>query len=81
MYLILFPLTSILYLARATGRSLRRSLGNNIFAGFGVNKNLIYELEEGERMGIREVYELEMFFKRLFQIDKIDLVNSAIALL
>ena len=38
--------------------------------------DLIYELEEGKRMGLREVYELETFFKRLFQIDKIDLVNS-----
>ncbi len=38
--------------------------------------DLIYELEEGKKMGLREVYELETFFKRLFQIDKIDLVNS-----
>ena len=37
--------------------------------------DLIYELEEGKRMGLREVYELEIFFKRLFQIDKIDLIN------
>ena len=38
--------------------------------------DLIYELEEGKRMGLKEVYELETFFKILFQIDKIDLVNS-----
>ncbi len=38
--------------------------------------DLIYELEEGKRMRLREVYELETFFKRLFQIDKIDLINS-----
>ena len=37
--------------------------------------DLIYELEEGTRMGLREIYELEMFFQRLFSIDKIDLVN------
>ncbi len=38
--------------------------------------DIIYELEEGKRMGLREVYELEIFFKGLFQIDKIDLINS-----
>ncbi len=37
--------------------------------------DIIYELEEGKRMGLREIYELEIFFKRLFQIDKIDLIN------
>jgi uncharacterized protein len=38
--------------------------------------DLIYELEEGKRMGLKEVHELEKFFKNLFQIEKIDLVNS-----
>ena len=37
--------------------------------------DIIYELEEGKRMGLREVYELEIFFKRLFQTDQIDLIN------
>jgi len=38
--------------------------------------DLIYELEEGTTMGLREIHELEMFFQRLFPIVKIDLVNS-----
>ena len=38
--------------------------------------DLIYELEEGKRMGLKKVYELETFLKRLLQIDKIDLINS-----
>ncbi len=37
--------------------------------------DIIYELEEGKRMGLREVDELEIFFKRLFQTDQIDLIN------
>lgn len=38
--------------------------------------DIVYELEEGKRMGLKDVYELEIFFRNLFQIDKIDLVNS-----
>lgn len=38
--------------------------------------DIIYHLETGKRMGLKDVYELELFFKDLFQIDKIDLVNS-----
>ncbi len=38
--------------------------------------DLIYELEEGKRMGLREVYELEIFFHKLLQINRIDLINS-----
>jgi len=38
--------------------------------------DIVYELDEGKKMGLRDVYELEVFFKNLFQIDKIDLVNS-----
>ena len=37
--------------------------------------DIIYELEEGKRMGIREVNELEIFFKNLFKIKKIDLID------
>ena len=38
--------------------------------------DIIYELKEGKRLGFMEVYELETFFKSLFEIDKIDLINS-----
>jgi predicted nucleotidyltransferase len=38
--------------------------------------DIVYELEEGKRMGLKDIYELELFFKTLFKIDKIDLVNS-----
>ena len=38
--------------------------------------DIVYKLDEGKKMGLRDVYELEVFFKNLFQIDKIDLVNS-----
>ena len=38
--------------------------------------DIIYELEEGKRMGLREIHELEIFFKNLFEIEKIDLIDS-----
>ncbi len=38
--------------------------------------DIIYELEEGRRMGLKDVYDLEIFFKELFKIQKIDLINS-----
>ena len=54
-----------------------------LFGSYATNSNsegsdidIIYELENGKRMGLKEVYELELFFKNLFKIDKIDLVNS-----
>lgn len=38
--------------------------------------DLIYELEEGKRLGLKDVYQLEMFIKSLLNIDKVDLVNQ-----
>lgn len=38
--------------------------------------DIIYELKKGKRLGLKEVYELELFFKNLFKVDKIDLVNN-----
>lgn len=37
--------------------------------------DLIYELEEGKRLGFKDVYQLESFIKQLLGIDKVDLVN------
>jgi predicted nucleotidyltransferase len=38
--------------------------------------DIIYELVEGKRLGLKEVYDLEVFFKDKFNIERIDLVNS-----
>lgn len=38
--------------------------------------DLIYELEEGKRLGLNDIYQLEMFIKNLLNIDKVDLVNQ-----
>jgi len=38
--------------------------------------DLIYELEEGKRLGFKEIYDLERFIKDLLQIEKVDLVNQ-----
>lgn len=38
--------------------------------------DLIYELEENAKIGFKEINDLEQFFKDLFKIEKIDLVNS-----
>ncbi len=38
--------------------------------------DLVYQLEEGTYLGIKELFELELFFKNLFNISKIDLVNK-----
>ena len=37
--------------------------------------DLIYELEEGKRLGFKDVYQLEVFIKDLLNIEKVDLVN------
>ena len=37
--------------------------------------DLIYELEEGTRLGFKDVYQLEVFIKDLLNIEKVDLVN------
>lgn len=37
--------------------------------------DLVYELVEGKRLGIKEVYDLEVFIKDVLQIEKVDLVN------
>ena len=37
--------------------------------------DLVYELQEGKTLGLKEVDELEIFIKNLFNIDKIDLIN------
>lgn len=38
--------------------------------------DLIYELEENAKFGFKEINDLEQYFKDLFKIEKIDLVNS-----
>ncbi len=38
--------------------------------------DLIYELEEGARLGFKEVCELETYMKELLETDQIDLVNQ-----
>ena len=42
----------------------------------GSDIDIIYELLEGKKLGFKEIYDLELFFKKLFKIEKIDLVNS-----
>ena len=37
--------------------------------------DLVYELEEDTFLGIKELYELEVFLKELFEAQEIDLVN------
>ncbi|SRR5690606_32732959 len=37
--------------------------------------DLVYELVEGKRLGLKEVYDLELFFKDKFKMQKIDLIN------
>ena len=38
--------------------------------------DLVFELKEGKRMGLKEVSDLEIYFKKLFKIEKIDLINN-----
>ncbi len=38
--------------------------------------DLIYELEEDAVIGFKEINDLEQYFKDLFKIEKVDLVNS-----
>lgn len=38
--------------------------------------DIIYELAEGKRMGLKDIYELEVFFKQLFKTEEIDLINK-----
>ncbi len=37
--------------------------------------DLVYELLEGKRLGLQEVYDLEVFVKDVLQVEKVDLVN------
>ena len=37
--------------------------------------DLIYELKEGKRLGLKEIHQLETFFKNLFNLDKVDIIN------
>jgi len=37
--------------------------------------DLVYELLEGKRLGLKEVYDLEAFVKDVLQVDEVDLVN------
>ena len=53
-----------------------------LFGSYSNNTNnvesdidIVYELKEGKRLGFKEVYELELYFKSLFDIEKIDLIN------
>jgi len=38
--------------------------------------DLVYELEGDKFLNLRELYELEMFIKKLFKIKKVDLINQ-----
>lgn len=38
--------------------------------------DILYELEAGEHLGLAKLYDLEVFFKNLFQVEKIYLVNK-----
>ena len=37
--------------------------------------DIVYELMEGRRLGLQEVYDLEVFVKKLLNVEKVDLVN------
>ena len=38
--------------------------------------DLVYELEEGEFLGLKELYDLETFVKDIFKVERVDLVNQ-----
>ncbi len=38
--------------------------------------DLIFELEEGKYLGLKEFYDLEQFIQNLFDIKQVDLVNQ-----
>ncbi len=38
--------------------------------------DLIYQLKEGQYLGLKEIVALEAFFKQMFKVEKIDLVNQ-----
>ena len=38
--------------------------------------DLVYELKIGHKMGLKEINDLELYFLKLFENKKIDLVNS-----
>jgi len=53
-----------------------------LFGSYSTNTNdensdidLVYELAEGEKIGLKKIHELEVFFKKLLQTNKIDLIN------
>jgi len=37
--------------------------------------DLVYELSDGKRLGLKEVHDLEVFVKDVLQIEAVDLVN------
>ena len=37
--------------------------------------DLVYELKIGQQMGLKEINDLELYFLKLFENKKIDLVN------
>ena len=39
--------------------------------------DLVYELRRGKTFGLKEIYELEQYFKKILNAKKIDLVNRA----
>jgi len=54
-----------------------------LFGSYATNTNssdsdidLIFELEEGKYLGLKEMYELEQFTQNLFNTGNIDLVNQ-----
>lgn len=38
--------------------------------------DIIYLLEDGTKLGMKDIYELEEFIKEILKIDKLDLVNK-----
>jgi len=38
--------------------------------------DLVYKLMEGKRLGLKEVYDLELFVKAVLKVEKVDLVNK-----
>jgi len=54
-----------------------------LFGSYAIDKHtfdsdldLIFELEEGKHLGLKEMYDLEEFTKKLFKVNQIDLVNQ-----
>ena len=54
-----------------------------LFGSYSTGKNnpesdidILYILEDGSKLGIQDMYELEEFIKEVLKVEKIDLVNK-----